>query len=298
MINTKAFEVLKQIAIILLLVLFSLSSMVACGSGLEGVAGSRGGGYRESPDGTEPVDPTNPEQPAFDESTYYKVYAPGVKGVSVEEGCVTNVSYQDTNKLTQIWKDFIDGGRDNDGKRWFIRDANNNQKAPLAGSYYYFDKDFNVVYYRQGKGSLTVRKFINGIIVKYNAGKGAGTLAIGGIYETVLSKNEITDNNFDQLNIFMGDRDMKVSKGNLEVLVMNTGYNFDNDSEFGVDFYMNKNFVGNVEEFTSRNPEELYSFLNGRRNLSWKPEYVNFKFVSAEPQAWHLEDHLNRQGWH
>ena len=293
MINTKLLKVSKRIIIILLMAIFSLSGIVACG-GAEDIAGSIVGSY----DNTGAVDTTDtnkePEQPAFPENTYYGIYAPWAEGISI--GGVTNVSYQDTNTLTKLWQDLIEGGNGNNGKRLFIRDANNNQSDPLTGSYYYFDKNLNIVYYRQGKGSLTVRKFISGIITKYNAGKDIRLLAIGGIYETILTKNEITGNNFDQLNIFMGDKDMRTDKGALEILTLNIGYAFDNNTEFGVDFYYNKS-INSVEEYTSIDPNEIYNILKGR-NLSWDTGYVNFKFVSAKPQSWHLEDHLNRQGWH
>lgn len=289
-------------AIILLIAIFSILGIVACG-GAEDITG-RGGGYIESPaEPSGPVDTNNhggqkTEKPTFDESTYYTVYAPFVDWEDKSEVSGKNkiiVSWQDTNTLSQIWKKQIEGGKDNDGKRWFIRDANNNQKAPLTGSYYYFDKDLNIVYYRQGKGSLTVRKFIYGTIINYSnycGVKPAGeTAVIGGIYETILTKKEITDNNFDQLNIFMGHEDMGVDRGNVEILTLNTGYNFDNNSEFGVDFYYKKD-LKDAEAYTRENIEV------GVRSLSWQPWYVNYKFFSATPQDWHLEDHLNRQGWH
>ena len=297
---TKVGKISKRVAIILLIALFSLSGIVAC-SGTEDITGSMGGGYTEDTGTTGPVDnptdtPTEPEEPTFPEDTYCTVYAPFVNwedaSVVPAKDKIT-ISWRDSDTITQIWKKQIEGGKDNDGKRFIIRDANNNQSDPLTGSYYYFDRDFNIVYYRQGKGSLTVRKFRYGTIINYSGYSGitAGgeTWGVGGVYETILTKKEITDNNFDQLNIFMGDRDMGEDKGGLEVLTINTGYSFDNNTEFGVSFYYTK---GNKEDYTTENP------VSGVRNLSWDPGYVNFKFVSAEPQGWHLTDHLNRQGWH
>ena len=201
--------------------------------------------------------------------------------------------------MTQIWKQQIKGGKYNDGRRWFIRDANNNLNDHRLGSYYYFDKDFNIVYYRQGEGSLTVRKFLSGIIVKYKGGKNNGTYAIGGVYETLLTKNEITGNNFDQLNIFMGHEDMRANKCGLEILTMNTGYDDRWQNEFGVDFYYNKSVMGEDQlgQYTSKNPDELNNFLSAR-NLSWNIWYVNFRFVFAYPYDWHLTKHINQQGWH
>ena len=290
MITSKLLKVSKLVVIVLL-----IAGIISCG-GAEEIAGSRGGDVNviEVPDGTEQTD-----EPTFAEDTYYSIYAPFVdwedKSEVPGENKIT-VSWQDTNTLTQIWKKQIEGGKDNDGERWFIRDADNRQKEPLTGSFYYFDKDFNIVYFRQGKGSLLVRKLISGIMIGYTRYKGRKppeNWVIGAVYETVLTKNEITENNLSQLNMFMGDGDMGEDSGNLEILTMNTGYSFNNDSEFGVDFYYNKG-VKNIEEYTSENTIKI----RGVRNLSWKPDYVNFKFFSATPYEWHLTEHSGKQGWH
>ena len=295
--NSKLLKVSKRALIILLIIVFSIAGIVACG-GAENIAGS--GSYTEDSGGTVTVNPetpnpeqSKPEQPTFEENTYRSIYAPFVNWEDksqVPEANKIKVSWNDTNTLNQIWKKQIEGGKDNDGKRFIIRDANNNQKEPLTGSYYFFDKNFNIVYYRQGKGSLLVRKFISGIMINYTGynGRKPADWGIGGIYETVLTKKEITDNNFDQLNIFMGDRDMGETRGNLEVLTINTGYSFDNNTEFGVTFYYTKD---NKKDYDTNNP------VKGVRNLSWKPEYVNYKFVSVVPYLWHLEDHSSQKGW-
>ena len=285
--NSKLLKVSKRALIILLIIVFSIAGIVACG-GAENIAGS--GSYTEDSGGTVTVNPetpnpeqSKPEQPTFEENTYRSIYAPFVNWEDksqVPEANKIRVSWLDTNSLNQIWQKQIEGGKDNDGKRFIIRDANNNQKEPLTGSYYFFDKKFNIVYYRQGKGSLLVRKFIKAMMINYDGHNGikpAGDWGIGGIYETVLTKKEITDNNFDQLNIFMGDRDMREERGSLEVLIINTSYTFDNNTEFGVTF--------------------IKDLPNEVRNLSWKPEYVNYKFVSVVPYLWHLEDHSSQKGW-
>ena len=283
--NSKLLKVSKRALIILLIIAFSIG-IVACG-GADNIAGS--GSYTENSDETAIVNPetpnpeqSKPEQPTFEENTYRSIYAPFVNWEDksqVPEANKIKVSWNDTNTLSQIWQKQIEGGKDNDGKRFIIRDANNNQKEPLTGSYYFFDKNFNIVYYRQGKGSLLVRKFISGIMINYTGynGRKPADWGIGGIYETVLTKKEITDNNFDQLNIFMGDRDMREERGSLEVLIINTSYTFDNNTEFGVTF--------------------IKDLPNEVRNLSWKPEYVNYKFVSVVPYLWHLEDHSSQKGW-
>lgn len=202
--TTKLLKISKRVAIILLIVV-SIVGMISCKN--KNITGSAQSSEAPAPTGptepTEPEGPQEPEKPTFPEDTYYQIYEPWVEGLSAEDGWVTTVSWQDTDSLTELWRKQIEGGKDNDGKRFIIRDANNNQSDPLTGSYYYFDKDLNIVYYIQGKDSLTVRKFLGSIIAKYGREKYEGTYAIGGVYETVLYKNKITDNNFDQLNIFM-----------------------------------------------------------------------------------------------
>ncbi|TXJ48144.1 hypothetical protein [Brachyspira aalborgi] len=267
-------KLLWRMAVIILVVAFSAATIAPTQS-TSSVGGTGSGGGTTT-------------KPTFPENSYHTIYAPFVNWEDkseVPEANKIKVSWQDTNTVNKIWKKQIEGGKDNDGKRFIIRDANNNQREPLTGSYYFFDKNFNIVYYRQGKGSLLVRKFINGIIVRKRDNQ---NWVIGGVYETVLSKNEITANNFDQLNIFMGDRDMGETRGNLEILIINTDYTFDNNTEFGVSFFYSKN---NKTGYTAS------SKITGVRNLSWQPWYVNYKFVSVDPYLWHLEDHSSQKGW-
>ena len=309
--STKSrYAIVWRLAIIMLIAVFSIAGLTSCGgaatepTSFSSSGGSAGGGTGDgtgggtgSGDGTTSGGGTGTTtKPTFPEDSYYTIYAPFVNWADKSEVPAENrirVSWQDTNTVSEVWKKQIEGGKDNDGKRFIIRDANNNQKEPLTGSYYFFDKNFNIVYYRQGKGSLLVRRFVMGIIVNYSNYIGGvkpdgQNWGIGGVYQTVLSKDEITANNFDQLNIFMGDRDMGATSGNLEVLILNTGYRFDNDTEFGVTFIYGDNVKTIYRESTP---------IKGVRNLSWDPGYVNFKFVSVDPYLWHLEDHSSQQGW-
>ena len=301
-------KLLWKVAIIVLIATLSIAGLTSCGGAATEPTSFSSSGGEDNVGGTPAPEPT-PEPvptPTFPKNTYYKIYAPWVKWDESQapNGWRTNVSYQDTNTLTQIWKQQIKGGKYNNGARWFIRDANNNQSDPRTGSYYYFDKDFNIVYYRQGRGSLTVRKFLTGIMTKYRVRMGSarndGTYTIGAVYETLFSKSEINANNYDQLNIFMGHDDMRATKGGLEVLTMNTGYDDRWQNEFGVDFYYNMNVIGENQlgQYTSKNPDDLDKFFNGTRNLSWNIWYVNFRFVFAHPYDWHLTEHINKKGWH
>ena len=64
---------------------------------------------------------------------------------------------------------------------------------------------------------------------------------------------------------------MRATSGDLEVLNMNTGYSFDNNTEFGVDLYYNKNVIGTdqLEQYTSKDPEALSKFMSGGIYLSF-----------------------------
>ena len=124
MATSKSLKVLKRAAIMLLIAVFSLAGIVACG-GAENISGSVAGGEDSivEPDPTGPVTPTDPEpdpnpepeKPTFPTNTYYKIYAPWVKWDESQApgGWRTIVSYQDTNTLTQIWKQQIEGGQSN-----------------------------------------------------------------------------------------------------------------------------------------------------------------------------------------
>ena len=329
----KLSKVLKRTTVILLVFVFSLFGIVACGDNEKATnpTSSDSGTFIPEPGYTGPVNSdipsweTNysssidtipipipepepepepePPKPTFPEDTYYKIYAPWVKWDESQapNGWRTNVSWQDTDTLTKIWKDQIDGGKRNNGARWFIKDSGNKYSDHRYGNYYYFDKDFNMVYYRN-KSSLTLRKFRCGIIVKYNAGRNAGTWTIGGLYETVLTKDEITGNNFDTLNMFMGTSYMgDRSRGCLEILTMNTGYDDWHQNEFGADFYFatsgGKESWYNIEQYTNKNPEALNNFLNVKRNLAGIRDWT-YKFVDNRPYDWHLMDHLQYSGWH
>ena len=150
---------------VLLISVFSVAGIVACG-GAEDIAGSRGGDYIVESEPTEPEEPSQPEQPAFGEDTYYTVYT-RFRGEDNPK-----VSYKDTNTLIRYWKEMM-GRKDEElkgnSRRWFIRDG--------------FDKNFNLVYYRQGRGSLRIRELVGAVIVKYYRGSKADTYTVAGLYQ-------------------------------------------------------------------------------------------------------------------
>ena len=308
MINTKWFEIPKRMIIILLMAIFSFYGIVACG-GAEDIAGSKD--YIETGPVDEPTDePTEPEQPTFDESTYMKIYVPWGKTLASDQYTAT-ISWQDTNGLNNLWKAFIESEKDNDGERWFIRDGDNRQEDVRDGNYYYFDKNLDIVHAGKYADKVRLKEFVGGVIVKYSGGRQEFTgkvWTIGGLYKTVLNKSEnnsegqkgYTKYENDNLNEFMRAIH-RWEEGDLSVILMNVGYAFGND-EYGVDEYyctVDDNYRKNPSYFIGVDPNTyLGTDLNGywneklnvRVNHSWKTsEKFNFKFVSAEPYSWHLQ---------
>lgn len=244
-----------------------------------------------------------PEKPpiTFGKDTYYTVYTPFTGGDNYRK-----ISYEDTETLDEIWKKMIKFGKYGDGRIWFIRDGDNRYNDHRYGNYYYFDKDFDIVYVRQGKGTLKVRKYVGAVITSYYRGNYAGTVTVGGLYEVLLTKEEVTGNNMDYLNWFMNAHHLgERTKGSLELLVMNLGFNDQYFNEFGVDFYYNTKgngfYMNNKYLILGMKPEfdNDYSVeykFNEKRNLSYNLWEANFRFVFNNPYDWHLTEHPD-EGW-
>ena len=298
MINYQLVKVFQKVAVIFLIAVFSVTGIVACSADATEPSASQS----TTPD-TGPTTPDEPE-PTFPEDTYYNVYTPFVKDSSED---ATTVSYQDTNTLIQLWKDIIDGGKDNDGKRWFIRDGDNRAKIDdtsitLKNHYYYFDKNFDLVYYRNGKGTLKIRKLVGAVIVQYYRGNYANTWTVGGLYQNLI--DNAGQYNWMHFSKFMhagynpdGNETRKV--GDLEILVLNVG--FGDYREFGVDAYYNvwntggyrdniNYFLGKSPKFIDNRDPKNYA-LNQKVNHTWDTKAFNFKFVGLQPEDWHLEEH-------
>ena len=294
-------EKLKRIAIVFLIAVFSIAGVISC-----------------STDATEPnasqqtTGPTIPDEPepTFGEDTYYRVYVP-FRGEDYSK-----VSYEDTNTLLRYWKEmigvkdepFIGSDRGESNKRWrfFIRDGDNRAKIDdtsitLKNHYYYFDKNFDLVYYRNGKGTLKIRKLVGAVIVQYYRGKNANTYTVAGLYQNLIEN--AGQYGWMHFSKFMHagynpDND-KRKVGDLELLVLNVGYG--GDGEYGVDAYYNvwnkggwrdniEYFLGQHPYFVDNRDPNNYA-LNQKVNHTYDTAAFNFKFVSLQPEAWHLEEH-------
>ncbi len=197
----------QNIAIIMLIAIFSIAGIIACsGDAITGSGGRRGYSYtqddtdqtNEGPFYTNDSGNTNEAQkpepepkPTFPANTYMTVYAP-FSGNDTQR-----VSYQDTNTLAQIWKDMINRKGMNDGTRWFIRDGdnrNNGGESMLNGNYYYFDKNLDIIHAGKYANKIKMKKFLGAAIVKYRRGSRDGTWVVAGLYETGLNKADDEQN--------------------------------------------------------------------------------------------------------
>ena len=196
-------------------------------------------------------------------------------------------------------------------RRFFIRDGDNRAKADapsirLKNHYYYFDKNFDLAYHRNGKGALKIRKLVGAVMVRYYRGKYSNVQTVGGLYKNLIEN--AGQYNWMHFSKFMhagynpdGNETRKV--GDLEILVLNEG--FGGNGEYGVDAYYNVwnkgGYRDNIDYFLGKPIDNLDIApwgdpLNQKVNLTYNTAAFNFKFVSLEPEAWHLEEHPDT-GW-
>ena len=314
-----SYKILKRLAVIFLITLFSVAGIVACSSDITEPSASQTPDELPDPGQTGPVTPgdtnasADPEpEPTFPKDTYYKVYTP-FRGEDYPE-----VSYEDTNTLLRYWKEMM-GRKDEElkgnSRRWFIRDGDNRAKADDSSirdgnHYYYFDKNFDLVYYRQGRGSLRIRELVGAVIVKYYRGKSADTYTVAGLYKNLI--DNAGKYNWMHFSKFMHagynpDGNEKRKVGDLELLVLNVG--FGDSGEYGVDAYYNVwnggGYRDNIEYFLGRSPDFVDNrdsknyALNQKVNHSWDTKAFNFMFVSLEPTGYELDNHSQYgDSWH
>lgn len=250
MINT----ITKKLAIILLIAVFSAAGMISCG-GVEDIAGSRGGGYTEPIEGPdEPIDePEGPAENNWDPSETWNIdqtkglsfYGSSGRGVYLRGANPTpwrgGVSYNDTDRLTRMWKFTIDGG---------IRDGKRRKYIKSQDGDFFFDENYNIRWSKQP--DVVMKWFQGGAIVQLSEGYGdnefssieeqrdsvrfSGSWTIGGLYTYAMSLSEANRFNSDSVNAFFGSETGLVRKNNnslylyggrMEILVLHPGYPLD-----------------------------------------------------------------------
>ena len=176
-------KLLYRMAVIILIAVFSIAGIIACGGGTD-ITGSSGSfstsGGEDTGNGGGETTPTPTPTPNQDDnytlpndnpSDYYKVRVPFAVG---GDG-FTNVSYKDTNRLRKLWLDQINRKAVNDGKVFAIRNRGNNadpntfQKTRTHGQfkaldYYYFNENGDIVY---KEDNTIIKKFVGAIITEY-----------------------------------------------------------------------------------------------------------------------------------
>ena len=313
MMDKTLFKISKRVAIILLIAVFSFAGIVSCSADMTEPSASQTPELVPDSAITGPVTPddtnTSPEpepepepeptpepEPVFPEDTYRRIYTPW-RGDNYP-----TVSYQDTNKLLQYWKEMISRKDTGNRKRWMIRtdkDGNN---------FYYFDKNFDLVYYREGKGTLKIRKLVGATIMKYYRGNSKGTLSIAGIYENLVDK--AGQYGWQHFSKFMhagynGENNNDYRKvGDLELMLLNIGFQNPAFTQFGVDSYYGtwNDYRRDINKFLGQSPESLESSSGGRLNvnqrvnLAYNPEGYSVWFIESTPGNWEAEEHPDT-GW-
>lgn len=348
MINKRFFQTIQLLVIVIFIAIFGINS--CSGADITGSDGSYAGeiitpdngnngsepdsvGDSSTPDngnngfkpesGGDSSTPGNGENNSTPEVTYpnytYRtVYAPHSGRNAEGEYNFIKISYQDTNTLAETWKNVIRRKGKTDGKIWYIRDGDNRHSDFRNGNYYYFDKNFDLVYYRQDKGSLRIRQFVGAVIMKYyrgTRGQNSGTFAIAGLYKNLIDR--AGQYNWEHFSKFMhagynggGNNNEYRKVGDLELLLINTGFYNQSQNEFGVDSYYNtwNEYRTDINKFLGQSPESFETSgtyagrsrlnINERVNHSYNLNVYNFTFVDMSPYDWHLADHSKYSGWH
>ena len=293
MINYQLVKVFQKVAVILLIAVFSVAGIVACSSDATQPSASQV--EIPGPDDTGTTTPDEPE-PVFPEDTYRRIYTPW-RGDNYP-----TVSYQDTNKLLQYWKEMISRKDTGNTKRWMIRTDKDGY------NFYYFDKNFDLVYHRVGKGTLKIRKLVGATIMKYYRGNYKGTLSIAGIYENLVDK--AGQYGWQHFSKFMhagynGENNNDYRKvGDLELMLLNIGFQNPAFTQFGVDSYYGtwNDYRRDINKFLGQSPESLESSSGGRLNvnqrvnLAYNPEGYSVWFIESTPGNWEAEEHPDT-GW-
>ena len=314
MMDKTLFKISKRVAIILLIAVFSFAGIVSCSADMTEPSASQTPELVPDSAITGPVTPgdtnTSPEpepepepeptpepEPVFPEDTYRRIYTPW-RGDNYP-----TVSYQDTNKLLQYWKEMISRKDTGNTKRWMIRTDKDGY------NFYYFDKNFDLVYHRVGKGTLKIRKLVGATIMKYYRGNSKGTLSIAGIYENLVDK--AGQYGWQHFSKFMhagyngGNNNNDYRKvGDLELMLLNIGFQNPAFTQFGVDSYYGtwNDYRRDINKFLGQSPESLESSSGGRLNvnqrvnLAYNPEGYSVWFIESTPGNWEAEEHPDT-GW-
>ena len=242
-----------------------------------------------------PDNPDTPNKP--DEVTnqnyvwdYYRVYVPFAAKNSDGYNMYI-VSYRDGETLKRLWLEQLQRKGETDGKHFYIRNGNNTQSIEnfkSGGEYYFFDGNGDM-YYK--KLNLKIKELVGAVIVKLRSGSLDGVYTVGGLYRISIARDEYmaianTNNDnqsfrkvispdylyhYEQLtwldSAYDKQGDMERQKGDLDIMVLNNGYKYNNDKEFGFDSYLY--YGGNNRDYWN-----IHYFTNENVYLGARPEYI------------------------
>ena len=296
-------KLLKRVAIVLLIAVFSLAGIVACGGaddivGSASVSGETSGGNKPNVSSSYP---NSPMDGPWDNESYRSVYVPFAGVASKKANGQMNwnyatVSYMDSNTLTQLWKDQMDAKGRGENRDFFIRNPNNaggNFKA--SKDYYFFDADFNIRHKKYP--NVVIKEFVGGVMTMYYhddpGSTSRGTIVVGGLYRTAIANASVVGND-KGISYFLNGRNV----GDLEVLIFNVGATTGNFTYFGLDItYYNgtaPSYSGlkrNASEWykVNRKPETLvqsltYDALRTKYKADWSTIGSYFYFSEGDAE--------------
>lgn len=251
----------------------------------------------------------------------YQVWVPYAKKSSLGYSSHI-VSYKDYGALKELWMSQLKREGEADGKYFFIRNGNNRESTENfqnSQEYYYFDNSGNM-YYK--KLNLKIKELVGAVIIKARngssgQGKVSGQWTVGGLYRLCIDRSQylaisatnndnesfrkvVSPNFYDHLSVDKGlfsqtydkSGDMERQKGDLDVIVLNNGYSYNNDKEVGFDSYLyyggNNRDEWNIHFLTNENvylssecrPEYISGLLDSTINYSDRTSAKNGQYQS------------------
>ena len=229
-------------------------------------------------------------QEAYQTWDYYRIFVPFAAKNSDGYNMYI-VSYRDSETLKRLWLEQLQRKGETDGKHFYIRNGNNTQSIEnfkSGGEYYLFDGNGDM-YYK--KLNLKIKELVGAVIVKLRSGSLDGVYTVGGLYRISIARDEYmaianTNNDnqsfrkvispdylyhYEQLtwldSAYDKQGDMERQKGDLDIMVLNNGYKYNNEKEFGFDSYL-------YYAFNTRDYWNIHYFTNENVYLDARPEYI------------------------
>ena len=257
--------------------------------------------------------PSESEKPKPDNLhfEYFRVYLPWA-GVNDGSGNweYTWVNSTNTNRINQLWRQFINRVAYKDEPFYIRNHRNRNSQARFkdGNDYYLFDSNNLDIWYAGMKDS-PLKKFVAGVIIQYRGGSYNGVYTIGGLYRTYAKTNPSGNWGNDGVNMFMGidikpmrKPQLNGFKGDLEVIVVNLGKvivsggdRANPKPEYAIDIYYSdqqhdkngnpvyQSWIEDESSYIGQNPRNFYEGKLNRSLLLSEGWYYNKYFWSFVP---------------